>query len=544
VTERKHAGGALERALDDLGERFRFETLLSEISTRFINLSADQIDGGIEDAQSRICELLHLDRSTLWQVSEEEAGAMRLTHWRLPPGGPAPSKWMNAHQFFPWATQKIRNGQPLVISRLADLPPEAGRDLESLRAYNTKSTVMVPLSVGDGPVFGLLGFAVMREERDWPETAVMGFKLVAQVFANALARKKSDETMRENQECLRRNLLEIEELKQRLEQENLYLQEEIKLLAEHADIVGQSAPMKKILSQAEQVARTDSTVLLTGETGTGKELLARAIHGLSSRKGRPLVTVNCASLPPTLIESELFGREKGAYTGALTRMAGRFELADGSTLFLDEIGELPLELQSKLLRFLEEGTFERLGSTKPLRVDVRIIAATNRDIEREVEEGRFRRDLFYRLNVFPIRIPPLRERPEDIPLLVRSVVKDLQKRMGKEIDSIPKGSMTALQSYTWPGNVRELRNLIEHAMIMTNGRTLAIRVPTRASSEAGLTGNLEDVERRHVIAVLERTGWRISGYGGAAEVLGLKRTTLQAKMKKLGIRRSDKQMPE
>jgi len=307
--------------------------------------------------------------------------------------------------------------------------------------------------------------------------------------------------------------------------------------------VGQSVAMKKVLTQAEQVAQTDSTVLLLGETGTGKELLARAIHGMSSRKERPLVTVNCASLPPTLIEGELFGREKGAYTGAMTKMIGRFEIADGSTLFLDEIGELPLDLQSKLLRVLEEGNFERLGSTKPLHVDVRIIAATNRDIEQEVKDGKFRKDLFYRLNVFPIVIPPLRERPEDIPLLVEAVVKEFQKRMRKEIESIPKKTMQALQSYSWPGNVRELRNLIEHAMILSKGKTLDVHVPKRASSETDATGNLEDMERLHMVAVLEKTGWRIDGQGGAAEVLGLKRTTLQSKMKKLGIKRSNKTMP-
>ena len=521
----------------NLEERLRFETLLSEISTRFINLPAEKIDSGIEDAQRRICELLGLDRSTLWQSTEEEPGAMHLTHWRLPPGGPAPAKGMDARRFFPWTTQKIRDGQPVVLPKLTDLPPEAHRDLETFHAYNTKSTVLVPLSVGEEPVFGLLGFAAMGKERDWTEADVAEFRLIAQVFANALARKQMEEQLKER-------LNEIEALKERLESENIYLQEEIKLLVEHADIVGQSAAIKKVLTQAEQVARTDSTVLLLGETGTGKELLARAIHGLSSRKDRPLVTVNCASLPPTLIESELFGREKGAYTGALTRMAGRFELADGSTLFLDEIGELPLELQSKLLRFLEEGSFERLGSTKPLHVNVRIIAATNRDIEQEVKDGKFRRDLFYRLNVFPIVIPPLRERPEDIPLLVRAVVKEFQKKMGKEVESVPKKTMEALQSYSWPGNVRELRNLIEHAMILSQGKTLEIHVPKQASAEIYPIGNLREMERMHVLAVLEKTDWRISGRGGAAEVLGLKRTTLQAKMKKLGIKRSPIAMPK
>jgi transcriptional regulator with GAF, ATPase, and Fis domain len=360
-------------------------------------------------------------------------------------------------------------------------------------------------------------------------------QLLGEIFVNALERKQIRLE-------LEKRLREIEELKQRLERENIFLQEEVRLLVEHTDIVGQSVAMKKVLTQAEQVAQTDSTVLLLGETGTGKELLARAIHRMSLRKDRPLVTVNCASLPPTLIESELFGREKGAYTGALTKMIGRFEIADGSTLFLDEIGEVPLDLQSKLLRVLEEGTFERLGSTKPLHVNVRIIAATNRDIGQEVKDGEFRRDLFYRLNVFPIVIPPLRERPEDIPLLVRAMVKEFQKRMGKEIESIPRKTMQALQSYSWPGNVRELRNLIEHAMILSKGKTLEIDVPNRASSEKDATGKLEDMERKHIVAVLEKTGWRIGGQGGAAEVLGLVRTTLHAKMKKLGIKRSNKPM--
>jgi transcriptional regulator with GAF, ATPase, and Fis domain len=342
------------------------------------------------------------------------------------------------------------------------------------------------------------------------------------------------------EEQLRENLREIENLKQRLERENIYLREEVRLLVEHTEIVGQSLAMKRVLAQAEQVARTDSTVLILGETGTGKELLARAIHKMSARKDRPLITVNCASLPPTLIESELFGREKGAYTGAMTKMIGRFEIADGSTLFLDEIGELPLELQSKLLRVLEEGSFERLGSTKTQHVNVRIVVATNRDIEHEVKNGKFRKDLFYRLNVFPIMIPSLRERPEDIPSLAWAFVSELQKKMGKEIETISKKSMEELQSYSWPGNVRELRNVIEQAMILSKGKTLVPRLPKPRSLETDATQNLEEMERRHIVAVLEKAGWRLSGNGGAAEVLGLKRTTLRAKMKKLGIKRSNK----
>jgi formate hydrogenlyase transcriptional activator len=529
ITEREWTEQALK-------ERLKFESLLAELSARFVNLPADRLDSEIEDAQRRICEHLDLDRSTLWQVSEGDPGTLLLTHIHQPPDIlPSPER-MNAGNFFPWVTQKVLGGETVTISKMTDLPPEAGRDRESFRTYGAKSNVLVPLSVGEGPVFGLLGFAVTREERIWLETVVMGFKLIAQVFANALQRKRMDGQLREH-------LQEIEDLRERLERENIYLQDEIRLLVEHTDIVGRSLAMKQVLAQVEQVAKTDSTVLLLGETGTGKELLARAIHKMSARKDRPLVTVNCASLPPTLIESELFGRERGAYTGAMTKMIGRFEIADGSTLFLDEIGELPLELQSKLLRVLEDGTFERLGSTRSLHVNVRIIAATNRDIEQELKDGKFRQDLYYRLNVFPIEIPPLRERPEDIPLMVWAFVREFQKRMGKEIESIPAKTMQALQSCAWPGNVRELRNVIEHAMILSKGKSLVVHVPKRASSETDVAGRLEDIERRHVLAALEKAGWRIAGLAGAAEILGLKRTTLQAKMKKLGIKRSNKPMP-
>jgi len=338
-------------------------------------------------------------------------------------------------------------------------------------------------------------------------------------------------------EELQARLREIEALKQQLEQENIYLREEVKQLFAHEEIVGQSDAMRRVLAQVEQVAPTDSTVLIAGETGVGKELIARAIHNLSRRKDRALVTVNCAALPSSLIESELFGREKGAYTGAMTMMKGRFEVADGSTLFLDEIGELPLEVQAKLLRALEEGRLERLGSAMTLQVDVRIIAASNRDLEHDVQEGTFRRDLYYRLNVFPIAVPPLRDRGDDIPLLVWAFVQEFEKKMGKRIESIPKRAMDALRRYPWPGNARELRNVIEHAMIVSGGKSLSVRIPAVRSVGLALSPALEDVEREHVLSVLEQTGWRVAGLGGAAARLGLKRTTLQSRMKKLGIKR-------
>jgi transcriptional regulator with GAF, ATPase, and Fis domain len=289
-----------------------------------------------------------------------------------------------------------------------------------------------------------------------------------------------------------------------------------------------------------KVAETDSTVLVTGETGTGKELVVRAVHDLSRRKGKILVKVNCAALPAGVIESELFGHERGAFTGALTRKVGRFELANGGTLFLDEVGDLPLELQAKLLRVLQEGEFERVGGTQTLKVNVRLVAATNRDLERAVAEGRFRADLFYRLNVFPIHIPPLRERPEDIPSLIRHFVMLYAAKIGRKIGVPSSEVMNRLRSYHWPGNVRELQNTIERGVILaTNGRlelgdfgaTPAVQEPTRTSRV------LEDVEREHILAVLEETGWRVAGQRGAAKVLGLKRTTLDARMRKLGISR-------
>jgi PAS domain S-box-containing protein len=341
------------------------------------------------------------------------------------------------------------------------------------------------------------------------------------------------------QDELRTAYAEIKTLKDRLEAENIYLREEIELSYRHEQIVGESQAIKSVLSQAEQVAATESTVLLLGETGTGKELLAHAIHKMSARRDRPLLTVNCAALPASLIESELFGREKGAYTGALTKQIGRFEVADGSTIFLDEISELPLDLQIKLLRVIEVGRFERLGSSKTLTVDVRVIVATNKDLAEAVRAGRFREDLYYRLNVFPIEVPALRKRREDIPLLVWAFVKDFGKSMGKTIDYIPRRTMDGLQRYLWPGNVRELRNVIERAMILTTGSTLRIEVPKSATSKAPRLMALQDVERKHILEVLESTSWRVRGQNGAAAVLGLKPTTLESRMSKLGIKRPE-----
>ena len=304
-------------------------------------------------------------------------------------------------------------------------------------------------------------------------------------------------------------------------------------------IVGSSDALRYVMFKVEQVATTTATVLLCGETGTGKELMARAIHRLSPRRNRPLVVVNCAALPATLIESELFGRERGAFTGAHATQAGRFEAADRGTLFLDEIAELPLELQPKLLRVLQEGQVERLGSPRSIGVDVRVIAATNRDLAEEVRQGRFRQDLYYRLNVFPVTVPPLRHRRADIPALVEHVVDRLTRALAKPIDEIPPQVMRLLEGYEWPGNIRELENVLHRAIILSPGRTLMLGeawMPASTTSEAQGT-TLIDVERRHIRNVLDTSRWRIEGMGGAAQVLGMKPSTLRSRMLKLGISR-------
>ena len=338
------------------------------------------------------------------------------------------------------------------------------------------------------------------------------------------------------------NLLAYEEiaaLKARLEEENVYLQEEVRTEAAFGDVVGESPAILGVLASVRKVAKTDSTVLVTGETGTGKELVVRAIHDLSRRKDKLLVKVNCAALPAGVIESELFGHEKGAFTGALTRKVGRFELANGGTLFLDEVGDLPLELQAKLLRVLQDGEFERVGGTQTLKVDVRLIAATNRDLERAVSEERFRADLYYRLNVFPIAIPPLRERLEDVPRLARHFADAVRVEDGQAVGPLSADVLERLAAYAWPGNVRELQNVIERAVILSpSGRFELGDLSWRrrpAASPKPQARSLEDVERQHIVAVLEETGWRVSGERGAAKILGLKRTTLEARMKKLGI---------
>ncbi len=641
-------------------DQLQFEQLLADISARFVNLPTEQIDAEIEAAQRRVCECLGVDQSTLWQWSDEAPHYLALTHLYNPPDGPERPERIDGQEAFPWLFQKMLLGKALAFST-EKLPPEAARDKETRRHYGVTSSVVIPLSVGGGPLVGVLAFDTLGEERTWPEPLVKRLHLIAQVFVNALERKSSEKALRESEarlslaadsaeaglwelDCntdifwasekalsifgfsteeiismdrfeasvhpddlelvrqaiasalgagepvnveyrirvgggrlrwilsrgrpyfkstgepdrllgvsidisdrkrmeieLKKRLKEIEELKRRLENENLYLRRELGEEQGFDKIVGASNALKTVIGAARKVAPTDATVLILGETGTGKGMMANAIHKMSARKGRPLVTVNCSALPQNLIESELFGREKGAFTGAHARQAGRFEVADGGTIFLDEIGEMPLVLQVKLLRVLQDGEFERLGSAKTVKVNVRVIAATCRNLRKEIRAGRFREDLYFRLNVFPISMPPLRQRTDDIPLLIQFFTQKYARKMGKKIENIPRAVMKTLVEYDWPGNVRELEHVIERAVIITSGLSLQVagqlKSSRRVDSQDEPLKDLAATERAHILKVLHKTGWRIGGPSGAARILKLNPSTLRSRLKKLGIRR-------
>jgi formate hydrogenlyase transcriptional activator len=761
-------------AAEELREQLKFETLLAEVSASFVNLPADQVDGAMEETQRRICECLGLDHSALWQTCPSEPGVFHLTHIHRDTSLSSPPTRMDGNAYFPWCKQKLMDKEIVCVPRPAEAPPEAAVDKQTWRAFGIKSTLGFPLSVGNGTVFGVLSFDSTTQERELPEALVKRLQLLAQVFANALARKRTEQELRDSeerlrlaaasakaglwtlepvsgqiwatdetkelfglgsaeeidlkkfldlvhpedresvrdiievairsgeekniqyrimlpdggvrwissrgrrsaglpagsplmglsldvtqqrqteetlrrhsaivqssndaiisfdlqgvisdwnaaaeviygyaeeeavgrsmdfvipaelkdeelmllgrladgaqvshfetvrvrkdgstinvsltispirdstgrivgaskiardisdakrtQEALQQSYAEIKQLKDTLQAETQYLQDEIRYTGRYEDIVGQSKALRDVLKKVEQVAGTDSLALITGESGTGKELIARAIHNQSKRKSRAMVKVDCASLPSTLIESELFGREKGAYTGALTSQVGRFETADGSTLFLDEIGELGMDVQAKLLRVVQDGEFERLGSAKTSHVNVRLIAATHRDLEEKVKNGSFREDLFYRLNVFPIHVPPLRERPEDIPMLVAAFLREFEKKMDKKIHSVPSRMMDELRRYPWPGNIRELRNVIERAVIVTTGDRLNLQLPR--SPNVVRTRTLGEAESQHIVSVLNTTGWRIKGPVGAASILGMKPSTLYTTMRRLHI---------
>ena len=775
-----------KQAEQTLKERLIFEELISDLSARFINLPADQVDDEIENAQRLVCECLGLDLSALWQWSDETPRIITLTHLYRPLGGPTPPEPMYAHEHFPWCWEQLDAGRTVVVSSMDKLPAEAARDQEVWRHFGIKTTLTFPLSHGGGRPIGALSFNDMLAERTWTEPLIQRLQLVAQMFTNALVRKQNETVLRDSearllliteavgaglwimdvatkkvwvspksrelfhfdpneeihyeryfrvihpedrdrvhqavQQALRfgedlhcdyrivlpdgntrwigargrwfqkstgeperilglsfditeqkemelqlkrsqaslytlinstsdmiwsvdaehfglltfnrglyeyflhggiglhieagmtpedllpteeyaqkwrmfyrraleegsftteypvytgkrtlrlnfnvlknddrvfgvsvfgqditdlkaletkllEQLAEIKKLKFQLEGENIYLREEIKIELGFGKIIGVSGALQYALFRAQQVASTDATVLLLGETGVGKGMVAHAIHEMSTRKDKSMITVNCAALPANLIESELFGREKGAFTGAHAKQMGRFEIADGGTIFLDEIGELPLELQSKLLRVIQDGEFERLGSPRTIKVDVRVIASTSRDLKAEMRAGRFREDLYYRLNVFPVSLPPLRMRVEDIPELAKYFIDKYARKYARRFETISKDAMQMLQSYHWPGNVRELEHVIERAVITSPEPVFRLvdhleQEPVKVGE--GTLKEFDEIAREHILQILQKTRWKIDGEGGAAAILGLNPSTLRFRIKKLGIKR-------
>ncbi len=528
-------GPAGARALEagaSVAERLAFERLLADLSTTSANVASDRVIAEIEAGLTRLVEFLGFERSTLGEFSPDGDQLVVLCSIAVPgvqatPRGPLPGE-------LTWFIGELRAGRTVMLPSLPDdIPADAADELDYALRTGLRSLLTIPLRLG-GRIIGAISFSAFRSTRTWPDDLITRLKLLGEVFGQALVRSRADAALRDAHE-------EIKRLNARLEAENTYLRQAVRSKLP-GELASHSPRFNAILEDVRQVAPTQSTVLLLGETGSGKEVLARAIHELSGRKQRPMVKVNCAALPATLIEAELFGREKGAYTGALARQMGRFELADGATIFLDEIGELPLELQPKLLRVLQSGEFERLGGTQTLKVDLRVIAASNRDLVQAVASGAFRQDLYYRLNVFPIEVPPLRERPEDIPMLAWAFIHEFRESMGKSIKAVADDSMAALQAYSWPGNIRELRNLVERAMILAREPTLQVslgrQVASLAATRPASGASRDDAERVYILQVLDRCAWRIRGALGAAAALDMKPTTLESRMKRLGIARA------
>ena len=504
------------------GELQNFERLSATLSSQFARLHVEQIGPAILGALEEVGRAIDVEACALIEFTE---GAISAVHaW--PTGEAAfglatcPPRWL-----------MDRLARREVVS-IPDGEQPAGAGDEARHAAE-RSGLGVPVVVAEQVVCALVIWS--RRSRRWSDPVVERVRLIAEIFGVALQRCRQET-------ALRVSVATIERLNARLAADNVYLQEEIKTYHDFDDIVGEGTSLGLALTRLGQVAPMNSSVLLLGETGTGKELFARAVHARSRRRNRALVRVNCAALPPTLVESELFGHEKGAFTGAVSMRQGRFELADGGTIFLDEIGDLQPEIQAKLLRVLQEGEFERVGSSRTQKADVRVIAATHRDLEADVAAGRFRPDLYYRLSVFPIYLPALRERVEDIPSLVWFFIQRLQRDLGRRITKVPQAVMSALQQHGWPGNVRELENVIERAMIRSTGDTLMLdetfaraKRPAVDGTNTTTADTLDAIQRAHIETVLSECGWKINGRRNAAERLGLHPNTLRFRMKKLGI---------
>ena len=516
--ERRESGSSLHPAT--------FQHQAAELATRLATVPPSHLDLAIVEGLRDLADTLRLDAAILCQTA---GPAQELSHgWIAPPLSTLPELARLAAA--PVMRAKLDTGAIASYTTLEEIPPCDER--EACRGIGLKSVAFAPIALADGYSVGTaLAVGSMTAEQSWSTLVIGHLRLVSSVLSQALVRKSS-------LTALERAMDELQQLREDARDDDAQAPPAVKVFRTSRLIVSDSPAVQHALAQVEQVARTPSTVLLLGETGVGKEVFAQAIHELSARQQRQMVRVSCAAIPAALIESELFGRERGAYTGALSRQIGRFEAANQSTLFLDEIGDLPAEIQVKLLRVLQERVIERLGSTQPIKVDVRIIAATNRNLEKGVEDKTFREDLFYRLNVFPIVVPPLRERVADIPGLVWEFIHEFSQSLGKPIESISKESMRQLQLYSWPGNVRELRNVIERAVILATSSRLTVPIPqTPASRLPQSSMTLREMEIEHIRATLEITNWRIRGHRGAAERLGLKPTTLETRMAKLGLQR-------
>ena len=520
---------------DTLAGRLKTQEFATRMSAKLLLAQADEIKEVLIRSLRDICAFMNVDRiSIVWLDGDSRSAELRY-FWNETGRRPWTSLSLDN---FPLLGGKLLRGMPITVNSIEDLATVSSIDADRLAELGLKSVAAVPLVVA-GKILGACTIGVVHDEREWSNFDISDLQSFAALIANVVFRINADSD-------LKRVVAELRGMKDRLEAENIYLREEIIQNNNFEELIGQSDSLRQSLHQVQQVAATDTAVLVQGETGTGKELIVRAIHQISDRSDRPLVKVNCAALPAELIESELFGHEKGAFTGAVSKKLGRFDLADGGTLFLDEIGDFPLELQGKLLRVLQEGEFQPVGGVETRKVNVRLIAATNRELQIAVDCGQFRADLYYRISVYPISLAPLRERDGDVRLLAEHFVHKHSPGLGKRITAISASMMAQLEAYSWPGNVRELESVIQRALISANGPILQMadklgsgfesRQPEFSGAHVQ-TFDLLAVEKAHIERVLNQAGWVVAGGTGAAVKLGVPPSTLRSKMKKLGIHR-------